>query len=311
MDVMRTGCSILGNVEPEVDFSGQHDVADRLLVDAAVDHQLLVSLQPRRRANRNGNRRRFTGRTFPVHAAADKRPSELQQRVMDVSLILYAEHEFNASTFTARVCASTLSDMHSCVTGAIGSLRGPLHGGANEAAMEMIEKFDSPADGADGNQGHAGAQGQNHGIRSRDLRNVRPAQRDHQENGRRSSRKTLATKFCTRSRSLSKRRCGTRRSCSPTPTSITRPRITSWASPRSCLRRFSFVRAYRDGPRTSWNSVPTTASFGRARTMSVRRRAPSLNCQIVNRRKQNMSANVDLNVRPDPGQANWSISPTM
>ena len=63
---------------------------------------------------------------------------------MDVSLILYAEHEFNASTFTARVCASTLSDMHSCVTGAIGSLRGPLHGGANEAAMDMIQDWKSP-----------------------------------------------------------------------------------------------------------------------------------------------------------------------
>jgi Citrate synthase len=63
---------------------------------------------------------------------------------MNVSLILYAEHEFNASTFTARVCASTLSDMHSCITGAIGSLRGPLHGGANEAAMEMIENWTSP-----------------------------------------------------------------------------------------------------------------------------------------------------------------------
>jgi 2-methylcitrate synthase len=63
---------------------------------------------------------------------------------MDASLILYAEHEFNASTFTARVCASTLSDMHSCVTGAIGSLRGPLHGGANEAAMAMIEQWSSP-----------------------------------------------------------------------------------------------------------------------------------------------------------------------
>jgi 2-methylcitrate synthase len=62
---------------------------------------------------------------------------------MDISLILYAEHEFNASTFTARVCASTLSDMHSCVTAAIGSLRGPLHGGANEAAMALIEKFSS------------------------------------------------------------------------------------------------------------------------------------------------------------------------
>jgi 2-methylcitrate synthase len=72
-----------------------------------------------------------------------KKPNELHERVMHVSLILYAEHEFNASTFTARVCASTLSDMHSCVTGAIGSLRGPLHGGANEAAMEMIEGFTS------------------------------------------------------------------------------------------------------------------------------------------------------------------------
>jgi 2-methylcitrate synthase len=62
---------------------------------------------------------------------------------MDVSLILYAEHEFNASTFTARVCASTMSDLHSCITAAIGSLRGPLHGGANEAAMAMLEQYKS------------------------------------------------------------------------------------------------------------------------------------------------------------------------
>ena len=62
---------------------------------------------------------------------------------MNVSLILYAEHEFNASTFTGRVCASTLSDMHSCITAAIGTLRGPLHGGANEAAMDMIQGWTS------------------------------------------------------------------------------------------------------------------------------------------------------------------------
>jgi len=73
----------------------------------------------------------------------DKAPSELFAQVMNVSLILYAEHEFNASTFTGRVCASTLSDIHSCVTGAIGTLRGPLHGGANEAAMDMIQGFTS------------------------------------------------------------------------------------------------------------------------------------------------------------------------
>ena len=73
------------------------------------------------------------------------KPSSEHQRCMDVSLILYAEHEFNASTFTARVCAATLSDFYSCVTGAIGTLRGPLHGGANEAAMELVSKFKTPA----------------------------------------------------------------------------------------------------------------------------------------------------------------------
>ena len=74
----------------------------------------------------------------------DKDPSELHKQVMHCSLILYAEHEFNASTFAARVCASTLSDIHSCITAAIGTLRGPLHGGANEAAMEMIENWQTP-----------------------------------------------------------------------------------------------------------------------------------------------------------------------
>jgi 2-methylcitrate synthase len=69
---------------------------------------------------------------------------------MDVSLILYAEHEFNASTFTARVITSTRSDIYSAVTGAIGALRGPLHGGANEAAMELIEKFKTPAEAKTG-----------------------------------------------------------------------------------------------------------------------------------------------------------------
>tara|TARA_B100000482_G_scaffold82743_1_gene59111 strand:- start:570 stop:1322 length:753 start_codon:yes stop_codon:yes gene_type:complete len=76
----------------------------------------------------------------------DEKPSDLYTKVMNVSLILYAEHEFNASTFAARVCASTLSDLHSCITAAIGTLRGPLHGGANEAAMDLIQKFKSPDD---------------------------------------------------------------------------------------------------------------------------------------------------------------------
>ena len=144
MDVMRTGCSMLGNLEGEADFGAQNAVADRLI--ATLPGIICYWY----RFSHDGVRIE-TDIDAPNVAAQfltllhDAAPSELHQRVMDVSLILYAEHEFNASTFTARVCASTLSDMHSCITGAIGSLRGPLHGGANEAAMDLIDSFDSVA----------------------------------------------------------------------------------------------------------------------------------------------------------------------
>jgi 2-methylcitrate synthase len=142
MDVLRTGCSFLGNIEPESDFEQQQDMADRLL--AAFPAMICYWY----RFSHDGLRietatdQRGIGGHF-LELLHGKAPSELQARVMDVSLILYAEHEFNASTFTARVCASTLSDMHSCITGAIGSLRGPLHGGANEMAMAMLEQYHS------------------------------------------------------------------------------------------------------------------------------------------------------------------------
>ena len=135
MDVMRTGCSFLGNIEPEVDFSTQTVAANRLLAAFPAimcfwykySHEGIeidcMSNEP------------SLGGHF-LKLLTGESPSKLHSQVMDVSLILYAEHEFNASTFTARVCASTLSDMYSCVTGAIGSLRGPLHGGANEAAVD-------------------------------------------------------------------------------------------------------------------------------------------------------------------------------
>ncbi|MFT5654519.1 MAG: 2-methylcitrate synthase, partial [Arenicella sp.] len=83
-----------------------------------------------------------------LHMLHGKKPSEMHEKAMNVSLILYAEHEFNASTFAGRVAASTLTDIHSVICGAIGTLRGPLHGGANEAAMEMIQQWDS-ADAAE------------------------------------------------------------------------------------------------------------------------------------------------------------------
>ncbi|MEE9254789.1 MAG: 2-methylcitrate synthase [Pseudomonadales bacterium] len=143
MDVMRTGCSMLGNLEPEADFSRQHEVADRLMgaLPAIINYWYRFS-HDGERIETETDADSVAGHF--LHMLHGKAPSDLHQRVMDVSLILYAEHEFNASTFTARVCASTLSDMFSCVTGAIGSLRGPLHGGANEAAMALIEQFDSP-----------------------------------------------------------------------------------------------------------------------------------------------------------------------
>ncbi len=143
MDVMRTGSSVLGTLEPELSFDQQRDVAERLM--AAFPAIMCYWY----RFTHDGVRIDCTSDedTLGGHFLAllhGKKPSDLHVKVMNVSLILYAEHEFNASTFTARVCASTLSDLYSCVTGAIGSLRGPLHGGANEAAMDMIEQWKSP-----------------------------------------------------------------------------------------------------------------------------------------------------------------------
>ena len=152
MDVMRTGCSMLGNLEPEGDFGNQQNTANRLLgaLPSIINYWYQYS-HHQNRIETQTDEDSLAGHFLKT--LLGESPSELHKRVMDISLILYAEHEFNASTFTARVCASTLSDMHSCVTGAIGSLRGPLHGGANEAAMEMIEQFSSVEDATRGIQG--------------------------------------------------------------------------------------------------------------------------------------------------------------
>lgn len=142
MDVMRTGVSFLGNLETELDFSGQQAAADRLIATLPgiicywyrYSHDG-VRIDTETDADSIGG--------HFLRMLHDDEVDPLHERVMHVSLILYAEHEFNASTFAARVCASTLSDFHSCITGAIGTLRGPLHGGANEAAMAMIEQWSS------------------------------------------------------------------------------------------------------------------------------------------------------------------------
>ncbi|OZC37264.1 2-methylcitrate synthase [Marinobacter vinifirmus] len=153
MDVMRTGCSMLGNLETEQDFSEQDDKIDRMLAvfPAIITYWYRFAHEGVRIDTANTESDSIGG-VF-LELLHGKKPSELHEQVMNVSLILYAEHEFNASTFTARVCASTLSDIHSCVTGAIGSLRGPLHGGANEAAMELIQKFQTPEEAEAGLMG--------------------------------------------------------------------------------------------------------------------------------------------------------------
>ena len=140
MDVLRTGCSMLGVLEPEANFNEQVPKTERLL--ACFPSMLLYWYRYTNdgvEIDFESDEQSLAG--YFLHKLHDKKPSDLLRRAMDVSLILYAEHEFNASTFTARVCTATLSDLHSAITGAIGTLRGPLHGGANEAAMELIELY--------------------------------------------------------------------------------------------------------------------------------------------------------------------------
>ena len=146
MDVMRTGVSVLGCVLPEKDdhhLPGARDIADRLM--ASLGSMLLYWYH----FSHNGRRIDVEtdddsiGGHF-LHLLHGEKPGEAWVRAMHTSLNLYAEHEFNASTFTSRVIAGTGSDMHSAIAGAIGALRGPKHGGANEVAFEIQKRYDNP-----------------------------------------------------------------------------------------------------------------------------------------------------------------------
>jgi len=143
MDVMRTGCSMLGTLEPESidrDIEGTKELADRLIscFGSILIYWYKFSHEGKR-IDLNTGEESIAGHF--LHLLHEKKPSALQEKSMNVSLVLYAEHEFNASTFTGRVIAGTLSDLYSAITGAIGALRGPKHGGANEAAMEIIARY--------------------------------------------------------------------------------------------------------------------------------------------------------------------------
>lgn len=143
VDVLRTGCSALGSFEPESPPHDQYAIANRLL--ACFPSMLLYWYH----YHLNGTKIELVTDDesiagYFLHLLHRKKADELHRRALDVSLILYAEHEFNASTFAARVTTATLSDMYSAIVSAIGTLRGPLHGGANEAAMDLIERFHTP-----------------------------------------------------------------------------------------------------------------------------------------------------------------------
>ena len=150
MDVMRTGCSALGTALPEKDdhnHPGARDIADRLI--ASFGSMLLYWYH----YSHNGRRIEVEtdddsiGGHF-LHLLHGREPSASQVRAMHVSLILYAEHEFNASTFACRVIAGTGSDMYSAITGGIGALRGPKHGGANEVSYEIQNRYASAEEAA-------------------------------------------------------------------------------------------------------------------------------------------------------------------
>ncbi|MBM0105268.1 2-methylcitrate synthase [Steroidobacter sp. S1-65] len=148
MDVMRTGVSVLGCVMPEKDdhnHAGARDIADKLM--ASLGSMLLYWYH----YSHNGKRietdsdEDSIGGHF-LHLLHQQKPPRSWVKAMHTSLILYAEHEFNASTFTSRVVAGTGSDMYSAICGGIGALRGPKHGGANEVAFEIQKRYDTPAE---------------------------------------------------------------------------------------------------------------------------------------------------------------------
>ncbi len=151
MDVLRTGCSMLGCLEPEVDPASQMQATIRML---GCFPSILAYWY---RFAQDGTKIDFASGEESVagyflEQLLGQSPSPLHERAMDASLTLYAEHEFNASTFAARVCTATLSDIYSAITCGIGTLRGNLHGGANEAAMELIERFQTPEQAESGLQ---------------------------------------------------------------------------------------------------------------------------------------------------------------
>lgn len=155
MDIMRTACSTLGCLEREeydvfkASFPNQQKIGTRLL---GIFPSVLTFWHHYHASGKeiSTESKQDSIAGYFLESLHQKEPKELWVKAMHASLILYAEHEFNASTFTARVITATMSDVYAGITGAIGALRGPLHGGANEAAMDLIEEFKTPEQATQG-----------------------------------------------------------------------------------------------------------------------------------------------------------------
>src|SRR5690606_27818938 len=147
MDVLRSAASLLAHWEPEVN---DNSLAANVRKTERLIAKMPVIVAARQRL-KSGQDVIAADRQLPLAAnflwmLRGEKPSERQTKALDVSMILYAEHEFNASAFSARCVVSTLSDLHSGITAAIGALKGPLHGGANERAMEVLQEVNSAAE---------------------------------------------------------------------------------------------------------------------------------------------------------------------
>jgi citrate synthase len=144
MAVLRTAVSALALFEPDETKPGSGSIGGAQRLTAALP--TILGVFHRKRSGRPAIRERpdLSAAAYLVYALLDREPDALDAKVMDVALILHADHELNASTFAARVTASTLSDLYSAVTSAVGTLKGPLHGGANERVMELLDEIGTP-----------------------------------------------------------------------------------------------------------------------------------------------------------------------
>ena len=168
MDVLRTAVSALSFYDPD-DKNNDHDANVRKAIRLTSQIAMIVAAYDRIRKGQAGRR---AGSSSLSHAGNfllqlnGAKPSETAERAFDIALILHADHELNASTFAARVIAATLSDMHSATTSAIGALKGPLHGGANEAVFRILDAIDNAgADPGRVHQRHAGAEEESSRLR--------------------------------------------------------------------------------------------------------------------------------------------------